>query len=191
MKINSSEIINNSKKSLVNLATQLDTVEILAFHEFILHSTDFRNMTIFKEVIKLPKTTSPIIYTIEMLDIEIKNNLIKKFIDFSPINKTKNFEKVRHSKHNDNVLDSKFLYVGSSITDFSSRLKNHLGLKGHTTYALHLSKWDENMTYNIKIKMYEIKHINDSEINRNLVEIIEQQIWDTLKPVFGKRSGLL
>lgn len=192
MKINSSEIIDNSKNSLLNIIGQLNTIEIVAFQDFVLNAAEFRNMITFNQAVVLSKTKFPIIYTIEISDFETRNNLIEKFLDFSSVNKTKNNEKVKHSMHNNKATDSKFLYVGSSMKNFSDRLKDHLGVKKvNTIYALHLSKWDENITYSIRIKTYEIKHINNSLPVRNIVEIIEQQIWDSLKPIFGKRSGLL
>lgn len=191
MKINSSEIIHNSKKTLENLAMELDMIEIVAFQDFVLETVDFRDLYVFKEAVVFPKTLFPIIYSIELLDSEIREDLIERFKKFSKANKTLKIKKIKHSKYNDNVANSSVLYVGSSINDFSSRLKDHLGLKGHSTYALHLSKWDENLKYSIRIKTYEIKHMNGTIVDRDIVEIVEQQIWDKLQPVFGKRSGLL
>lgn len=192
MKINSSEIIANSKTSLLNLAEQLNKIKIVVFQELDLYMDDFRSIATFNNNIKLSKTTFPIIYTIEILDTKTKNDLINLFYHFKEENKSrvKNENRINHSKYNGS--DSNYLYVGSSINDFKSRLKDHLGVKkGLRTYGLHLSKWDKDINYSIRIKTYEIKHINDLENKRNLVEIIEQQFWDTLKPVFGKRSGLL
>ena len=84
------------------------------------------------------------------------------------------------------------MYVGSSIGDFSGRLKNHLGVrKSVRTYSLHLSKWDTNLDYNIRVITYQVKSKNENPVSNNIVELIEQQIWDKLKPLFGKRSGLL
>ena len=91
----------------------------------------------------------------------------------------------------DNKTGSQVLYVGSSTTDFKSRIKNHLGVRGNRVYSLHLSKWDKNLNYNINIKSYEIVFQNAEKIDTYIVELIEQQIWDELKPNFGKRSGLL
>ena len=59
----------------------------------------------------------------------------------------------------------------------------------HYSYSLYLSKWDCNLKYTIKIKIYRLKF--QSEMERLVVELIEQQIWDELKPAFGKRSGLM
>lgn len=88
-------------------------------------------------------------------------------------------------------INSECLYVGSSTTNFHTRIKNHFGVMGIRVYSLHLSKWDKNMDYQIELETYQVKTKTKEEIlERFVVEILEQQIWDELKPVFGKKSGL-
>lgn len=192
MRIDSNEIIGRSKQFLLDLAEKLNDIEIKEFQDFVLNAGDFRNLDTFNSTVSVLKNTLPIIYTIELIHEENKNDFLKKFELFYQNNKLKrkNLDRVNHSRYNAN--SSNILYVGSSMNDFKSRLKDHLGIKkGIRTYGLHLSKWDDNLPYSIRIKTYEISSNTNMEIERTTVEIIEQQIWDTLKPVFGKRSGLL
>jgi hypothetical protein len=55
---------------------------------------------------------------------------------------------------------------------------------------LHLCKWDSNLDYELKVSIFEVVSDSNEIVERFIVEILEQQFWDKLKPVFGKRSGL-
>lgn len=192
--IQSQEIIKMAQQQLLLTAEKLNTIEIIPFHEKTLCSNDFRNIISFNENVVFPKVKNPLIYTIELTEVEKREMLLSTFFNFSRLNKTKikNLDRINHSKDNTTNNNSNFLYVGSSMSDFIDRLKNHLGVRDSVrTYALHLSKWDNNLDYNIKIVVYQLKDKNEDTINNNVVELIEQQIWDNLKPLFGKRSGLL
>lgn len=61
---------------------------------------------------------------------------------------------------------------------------------GNRVYSLHLCKWDEGIDYNIIFYTYEVISKFEKVSKRILTEVIEQQIWDEFKPVFGKKSGL-
>lgn len=75
---------------------------------------------------------------------------------------------------------SKVLYVGSSTTGVYKRIKQHIGDGPKGTYALHLSHWFEGK-YDITIKLY--------DKTREVIQIIEDDLSDKLKPAFGKRGG--
>ena len=188
MNINTNQILEQSKQSVLQVLEQLKDVTIEPFQEFTIASSQFRTMAMCNETItNVLKTEYAVVYCIELENTNERKKLIKTFETFCAVNKTniKNVDRINHSKFNNG--NSKTLYVGSSTSDFKSRLKDHLGVKkSGRTYALHLSKWDNNLEYTIKITTYKI-----SKTESNIVELIEQQIWDQLQPVFGKRSGLL
>ena len=72
---------------------------------------------------------------------------------------------------------SSVMYVGSSTTGLGKRISEHLG-EGHKgTYALNLKYWFDG-TYKITIKEY--------DVSREVLQIIEGDIWHKLKPAFGK-----
>jgi GIY-YIG catalytic domain len=78
--------------------------------------------------------------------------------------------------------ESEYLYVGSS-KNIKSRIRQHLGDGNLRTYSLHLKHWFPKKI-NLALYIYEI----DSQ-NHEVIEAIEQGIWDIIKPIFGKRSG--
>ena len=75
---------------------------------------------------------------------------------------------------------SQIMYVGSSTTGVRKRIEQHKG-EGHAgTYALHLKHWCRS-DYRITIKKY-------SE-TKEVLQIIEDDLSDRLKPAFGKQGG--
>lgn len=189
--IKSQEIISGAQQQLLELKEQLNSIEILPYQNQVLHSGDFRDMDIFNKNCPFTNCKTPVLYTIELVDESKKKELIAIFNEFSSNNKSRiKGERIYHSQDNTSNNTSNYLYVGCSMEDYLGRLKNHLGVRNSLgTYSLHLSKWDNNLDYKIEIKTYKI--ISSSKLERNLIEMIEQQIWDELQPVFGKRSGLL
>lgn len=192
--IQSKTVIKNAQNLLLQTAKDLETIEIKPFHEQVYHATDFRNMDVFNEKNTFKKSSFPVIYTIELINAKDKKKIVDIFKTFSLQNKdkTKSVDRINHSKDNTFGNTSLFLYVGSSTTSFVGRLKNHLGVKDSIrTYSLHLSKWDKNIDYQIKVCTYQvISNVKDIDVKNLTVEILEQQIWDQCKPLFGKRSGL-
>lgn len=90
-------------------------------------------------------------------------------------------------------LKKKVLYVGSSKgSNLKTRMCNHFGVGSKGVYSMHLIHWlPKNVNSGIKVQLYKIAAPEHSTANINLTEIIEQGFWDELKPMFGKRSGLL
>jgi hypothetical protein len=82
------------------------------------------------------------------------------------------------------------LYLGSTISKIRNRISQHLGNCNAKTYSLHLSKWDEGINYNIRIQTFKILTDIEPKHKRKFVEMIEQELWDKAKPIFGKQSGL-
>lgn len=192
--MNSTKLIKSAQALLAQTAKELETVEIIQCQEQVFHSSEFRNMSVFNEKNTFTKSKLPIIYTIELIEKKDKKKLVAEFKTFCISNKlkTKNDNRINHSKDNTENNPSLVLYVGSSTTDFVGRLKNHLGVKDSIrTYSLHLSKWDQNLDYQVKVSTYQVIDKNkEKKVNNLTVEILEQQIWDQCKPLFGKRSGL-
>ena len=189
--IRSETVIKNAKNLLLQTAKDLETIEIVKFQEQIFRSSDFKNMVLFNEKNNLKNSIESLIYTIKLVDVSKKEILLKIFNRFNLENKGKE-DRVSLSQDNTDNNLSNYLYVGSSTTDFIGRLKYHLGVrKANGLYALHLSKWDERIDYEIHVCTYQVISKNKDTAVKNLtVEILEQQIWDHCKPLFGKRSRL-
>jgi hypothetical protein len=75
------------------------------------------------------------------------------------------------------------LYVGRS-QKLRSRLKQHLGEEGHTTYAMHLQRWATEFDIQASISYMKFNGVEDL-----LVQAIEDGLWESLKPAFGRKGG--
>lgn len=191
MKIDTIGIVMQSEVFALNIAEQISKITIKPFFETSFHSSEFRNkITLADYLHKIPKSTYPLIYVIEIQSSEKLKLLRGLFEEFYFKNKlkTKSADRVNLSKYNKS--SSSILYVGSSTTDFKKRIKNHLGTEGTRVYSLHLSKWDNSLEYNLNISAFQVISESEQIVERFIVEILEQQIWDELSPIFGKRSGL-
>ena len=191
MKIDTEQIVMQSKRFALNIADQISKITVKPFCEISFHSLEFRDRTTLKKHIdKIPKSNNPLIYVLQVQSSKKLQKLIENFENYHSANKlkTKNKDRVNLSRYNKTLSD--VLYVGSSTTDFKTRIKNHLGTEGTRVYSLHLCKWDNCLEYDLKIFAYEVSSESDETIERFIVEILEQQFWDKLSPIFGKRSGL-
>jgi len=191
MKIDTKDIVKQSEKFALNVADQISKITVQPFCEISFHSLQFRDKaTLKKHIDKIPKSDNPLIYILRVQSPKKVKRLIEYFEDYHSANKlkTKNKDRVNLSRYNKTSSD--VLYVGSSTTDFRTRIKNHLGTEGTRVYSLHLCKWDNCLEYDLNIFAYEVISESNETIERFIVEILEQQFWDKLSPIFGKRSGL-
>ena len=76
---------------------------------------------------------------------------------------------------------SSILYVGSSTTGIKARIKGHLGDGAKGTYALHLSSWFGG-EYKVTVRDY-------GDLDRRVIQLIEDDLSYELKPAFGKKGG--
>jgi len=191
MKIDSEHIVKQSEEFALNIAKQISKIAVRPFCEISFHSSEYRDRkTLSNYLHKIPKSDNPLIYIIQIKSPKILSTLIDYFEDYQSANKlkVKNKDRVNLSRYNKTSSD--ILYVGSSTTDFKTRIKNHLGTEGNRVYSLHLCKWDNCLEYDLNIFAYEVISESNEIIERFIVEILEQQFWDKLSPIFGKRSGL-
>jgi hypothetical protein len=75
---------------------------------------------------------------------------------------------------------SDVMYVGSSSTGVKKRIEQHIGNGPKSTYALHLSHWFTG-EYKITVTQYDVPN--------EVLQILEDDMADRLKPAFGKRGG--
>lgn len=78
---------------------------------------------------------------------------------------------------------SKTLYVGSSTTGLNRRLEQHLKFGPKGTYALHMADWFKGK---VKVTIYEF---DSKDIDKKVLQIIEDSKAYVLKPAFGKPGG--
>lgn len=89
----------------------------------------------------------------------------------------------KRSRFNDKHSITPFLYVGSS-KNLRKRFKEHCGICNEATYALKFRDWLTDFPAKIEFHYCQI-HTEDQEILQNL----EDGLWLSVKPIFGKYGG--
>lgn len=79
---------------------------------------------------------------------------------------------------------SEFLYIGSSF-NISQRFKEHLGYGSKKTYSIQLAHWASNL--NLELDFIYAKYPED--IAHDVIQVIEDTLWDILSPMFGRRGA--
>ncbi len=83
---------------------------------------------------------------------------------------------------------SRYWYVGSSW-NIVRRFREHLGYGAQGTYALQLSSWARELSIPLKIVVwrYDVESYKD-ELRENVIGALEDALWTTLKPMFGRKG---
>lgn len=85
---------------------------------------------------------------------------------------------------NGNHINTQTLYVGSEYSP-RNRLKQHLSSTyGQGTYAIHLEAWATAFNLDLDFYLYQFS----SNSSAQSIQVIEDGLWDTLKPLLGKRG---
>ncbi len=170
-----------------------------------------QNCNIAKEII-FPKPHQIVIaklstYNKEMLendflDIEYKKciyiitaekfTLKQKFVSdkFKRLKETYGAKNYHCSKINYRTINNKnneVLYVGSKENKLYDRLSQHLGIiknSGRSTYSLYLKDWWEDHS-SLTITIWNLTNAVTSDV----LQIIEDSIWEELRPLFGKKGS--
>lgn len=82
---------------------------------------------------------------------------------------------------NNNVVDSRTVYVGSS-RDIGSRLNQHLHTSAKGTYALKLHLWCPDAENRINVEVTPVRGVAEA----SLVQDVEDALWAWARPMFGK-----
>lgn len=85
-------------------------------------------------------------------------------------------------KCNDHV-EGHCLYVGHSHK-IEARFKDHLGFGAARTSSLHLNHWDGHPHDEI---IFTARRLSSPD--KLLAQLLEEFLWDELRPLLGKRSG--
>jgi NurA-like 5'-3' nuclease len=90
---------------------------------------------------------------------------------------------VGYSRINVQNLPSQTLYVGRS-RDMGTRVRQHLGADLFKPYALHFELWAKNNAIEVTIDYMRFEDRDDL-----LVQAIEDGLWESLKPAFGRKGS--
>lgn len=74
------------------------------------------------------------------------------------------------------------LYVGRSKT-LKARLRQHLGAENRGIYSMHLQRWATGKDIDISISYMQFENKEDL-----LVQAIEDGLWASLRPAFGRKG---
>ena len=74
------------------------------------------------------------------------------------------------------------LYVGRSENP-RGRFKEHLRTCEYGTYSMHLASWASSLEIMIDFELY-----NFVDVHSNAVQIVEDALWDHLRPMLGRRG---
>lgn len=78
---------------------------------------------------------------------------------------------------------SRCFYVGGS-QNIPQRLKEHLGFGAKKTYALQLAYWAPPLKIELKFVCAQYS----SHVNEDVLQALEDALWDRLTPMFGRRG---
>lgn len=74
------------------------------------------------------------------------------------------------------------LYVGRSYKP-RDRLKQHLSDSNSGTFAIHFASWASQLDIAVDFHLYRF-----SGLGNRVVQVLEDGLWDNLKPLLGKRG---
>ena len=184
------ELKEYSKSLLNNTLTLIDKIEVEAT-DFSIRLNSNTLKTLSNEEIKIlvEKKFGIIdynpVYYIQLvgdIDTETIANAFKQA-------KQQKYHSRCYSKFNHSA--SRTLYVGiSQGKSFKKRMREHLGSGAKSTYALNLKYWLP-ADVGIKIIVFKPQIPQSTKNHMNLMELMEQSLWDKLQPMMGKRSGQL
>jgi hypothetical protein len=95
--------------------------------------------------------------------------------------------KINDSKQWTNGNTEKAIYVGSKEKDLTQRIAQHLGIvktAGRSVYSLYLKDWWNDHS-KIILKIWNFK----GTIDYNVLQIIEDALWEEIQPLFGKKGA--
>jgi hypothetical protein len=78
---------------------------------------------------------------------------------------------------------SSYFYVGSS-SNISSRLNDHLGYGGYTTFALQLAHWAVGLDLELKFICAKYGGLATPDV----YQALEDTLWDLMQPMFGRKG---
>lgn len=87
-----------------------------------------------------------------------------------------------YSRLNGENLPTSTLYVGRSKT-LRVRLRQHLGAEGRGVFSLHLQRWASSNDAMIQISILQFSGVDDL-----LVQAVEDGLWASLRPAFGRKG---
>lgn len=176
-------ILENSIKNTESILQLLKSVELKQIDSIEIKACNLINKqkrsVLYNQVATFKEKKCIYLFTIQ----DWENHILKiksAFEIFNKGNKPRVLGKTHNTSRYNAKHNSSTLYVGTS-KNILQRLKQHLGDGNKRTYSLDLIHWFPK-NIDLILDIYSINH-------QEVIELVEQAIWDETKPLFGKRSG--
>ena len=122
----------------------------------------------------------PVLYSISVGNVETAE-AIKNSFDELPNELARGY---RLPRRNPDGQGQTILYVGGS-EKIRSRLKQHIGMAPRGTYALNMQHWCPAFDDGVIVEV----QLFSPAASRECRQDIEDTLWDSLQPIFGKRGA--
>lgn len=161
------------RETISNLESFEQTMDI---HKISFNLNHVLNDSDLKELAKsLPIKGKFIYYFTTNQQLEV-SNLFREFIAIKT--------DIKFARYNGHELEKcQSLYVGSS-SSLRKRFREHCGLSSKQTYALKFRNWMTADNVEIQFHYFQL-----SNVTQDILQNIEDGLWKTMLPVFGKLGG--
>jgi len=132
-----------------------------------------------------------VLYIFSSNDFKLSHQEVKQlFQNLKQKNATYHISKINEEIFWSKKSKESILYVGSKEKNIKKRIKEHLGLNGssRSTYSLYLKDWWPDNT-SLVIKIWQLESVFGKNNKYEMMNIIEDLIWDEYRPMFGKRGA--
>lgn len=174
------EVLNLARQNLVNRAASIDNVQLGRVFQ---QDFSFEQIRAGINAAQIRDWITPLlgddincaaIYRLTVNGQDGANRLRRAFEAYVPPNRVK-------LARNNKVAGSRTVYVGSSRT-IGDRLPQHLNNCAAGTYALKMHLWCPNTENSLRVEVTIVR----GELNTALVQDLEDALWTSSRPMFGK-----
>jgi hypothetical protein len=127
---------------------------------------------------------SAVLYYFELKDSRKSPEILKRIQELkSSTDNIHSLPRVNTTIEDDS---STVLYLGKSQKNFQERLKQHCGLRSHSTFALHLIAWAKSLAVELNLNY----SIFPFAANMDLQVRIESMMHGSMKPLLGREGTM-
>lgn len=124
--------------------------------------------------------TRPSLYSLSVDSAEAAQTIRHAF-DGLPAEQVRGY---RLPRRNPEREEQTTLYVGGS-EGIRRRLREHVGSAAAGTYALNMQRWCPQFDGVVTVRV----QLFSPEVSRDCRQDLEDSLWDTLQPIFGKKGA--
>jgi hypothetical protein len=182
----SDEIIRSARRAMLNRARSIRQAEFADAIECEFTAAQIRSgaagegVRPWLEETLGDQVTRPALYSISVGKAETAEAIVNAFGEL-PSESARGY---RLPRRNPAVQGHTILYVGGS-EDIRRRLKEHIGVASATTYAMNLQRWCPQFDDFVTVKVQSFSPAASRECRQD----IEDALWVSLQPIFGKRGS--